>query len=615
MADAPQPAISAAMVARGRRVAEPRWSHDGRFLAWVDSFAGRADIVVAPADQSAAPRVVTADLPAKGVASYGGGVFDWAPDGSIVYAAATGDIVVVDRFGGPVRMLTGEGTASAPAVSTDGTRVAYIVETPETCDIAVVPLDGSAWPVKVSRGADYSFDPSWSPDGRRIVWVEWDFPNMPWDASRVVMATVDGIQPTEPVRLVAGGGAVSVSQPRFSPDGSQLAWVSDETGFANVWAGRWDGSKAEPLVKEPHEHSQPTWGPGQRSWAWSPDGRSIAACRNEAGLGRLVALPVGRGRAREVASGWHVALDWSPRGILAVRSAPDIPDEVAVVDPTNGAHRAYARGPVGGFEEAGLPEPEAVEWKARDRGIVHGLLFRPRHSALGAGAKPPLLVSIHGGPTGQSTATFNARTAFFVDRGWAVLAPNYRGSTGYGRDFQQALRSRWGILDVEDTVAGIRHAGDKGWCDPDRVAVIGGSAGGFTVLMICALHGDAIRAGVDLFGVTDLFRIGEVSHRFECRYEELLVGRLPEDADRFRAQSPITHADKISVPLIVFQGDRDVAVPKEQSDAMVASLRAKGIPVEYVVYEDEGHGWSKPDVIEDELLQTEAFLSTHVLKR
>lgn len=608
------------MVVRSHRVAEPRWSRDGRFLAWVDAFGGRSDIVVVPADQSAAPHVVTADTAAKSVAAYGGGVFDWAPDGSIVYAAAGGRVLVAGRDGGPPRELTSHGQASAPSVSADGRWVAFVLEGEDACDIAVVPFDGSAWPVKISRGADYAFDPAWSPDGRRVVWFEWDFPNMPWDGSRIAMATLDGLRADEPVRTLAGGDGISVSQPRFSPDGSQLGWVSDESGFANLWVGRWDGSKADPVVKESAEHAQPTWGPGQRSWAWSPDGKSLAVARGESGFGSLVTMPVGRSaagrrRTKEVAPGWHVALDWSPRGILAVRSGHDTPNEVSVVDPGSGTRRSFARGPVAGFEDAGLPAPEAVQWKAGDKAVVHGMLWRPRRSALGLNMKPPLLVSIHGGPTGQATADFNARTAFFADRGWAVLTPNYRGSTGYGREYAQSIRHRWGIVDVEDTVAGIRHAVDKGWCDPDRVAVTGGSAGGFTVLMICALHGDVIRAGVDLFGVTDLFQIGEVAHRFECRYEENLVGSLPADAERFRQQSPITHAGKISVPLIVFQGDQDPAVPKDQSDLMVAALRAKGIDVEYVVYEGEGHGWSKPEVVEDELSRTHEFLTRHVLRR
>lgn len=606
------PTITPAMVARTRRVAEPRWSRDARFLAWVDSFDGRSDIVVAPADASAPPRVVTADMPAKSVASYGGGVFDWAPDGSVVYAAASGELVAVSLSGGPPHILSRDGKASAPAVSTDGSRIAFVLERHDACDIAVAPLDGSAWPVKVSRDADYAFDPSWSPDGQRIVWHEWNFPAMPWDGSMIAMGTVEGIRPVGDVRTVAGEDGVSVGQPRYSPDGSRLAWISDETGFENVWVGDWDGSRASPAVAEAHDHALPTWGPGQRSFSWSPDGRAIAVCRNEDGFGRLVALPVGRGKAREMAAGWCVALDWSPRGLVSVRSSSDVPDEVAVVDLTSGVHRGISRGAPAGFEDSRLPEPEAVTWKS-ERAKVHGLLWRPRDD--GRADRPPLLVMVHGGPTGQAMARWNARIDFFRDRGWAVLTPNYRGSTGYGRDYTQALTGRWGDLDVEDTAAGIRHAVDAGWCDGDRVAVTGGSAGGFTVLHVCARHPELVKAGVDLFGVTDLFHLLEVTHRFESRYLDRIVGTLPEDADRYRERSPVTHAAEIEVPLLVLQGDEDVAVPKSQADRLVESLRRNGVDVEYHVYEGEGHGWGSPETVEDELRRTEAFLARYVLDR
>lgn len=602
-------------MARSHHVAEPRWSRDGRHVAWVDSFDGRCDLVVAPADGSWPPRVATAEAPAKSVASYGGGAFDWSPDGLLVYAAATGELVALPMQGGRPRFLTRDGRASAPAVSPDGSRVAFVLERPDACDIAVVPLDGSAWPARISGGADYAFDPAWSADGRRIVWHEWDFPNMPWDESRVAMATLDGLRAEGSPEAIVSGDGVAVSQPRFSPDGTRLAWVSDATGWANLWVGRWDGSKASPVRKEPHEHAQPTWGPGQRSFAWSPDGHHLVTCRNDEGFGRLVVFPAGRGKPQVLGPGWWVGLDWSNRGIVGARSDPDRPTEIAVADPSSGTPRALARGPVGGFEEANLPEPEAVRWRGSDRGDVHGLLWRPARSALGADSKPPLLVLVHGGPTGQATARWNARADFFRDRGWAVLTPDYRGSTGYGRDYMLALRGRWGELDVADTAAGIRHAVASGWCDPEGVAIAGGSAGGFTTLLVCAQHGDLVKAGVDLYGVTDLLHLAEVTHRFESRYLDLIVGALPEDAERYRRRSPVSWAGEIDVPLLVLQGSDDVAVPQGQADRLVEAMRLRGVEVDYHVYEGEGHGWSRPETVEDELARTEAFLSRMVLRR
>ncbi|MGH9023034.1 MAG: alpha/beta hydrolase family protein, partial [Acidimicrobiia bacterium] len=199
---------------------------------------------------------------------------------------------------------------------------------------------------------------------------------------------------------------------------------------------------------------------------------------------------------------------------------------------------------------------------------------------------------------------------------WAVLLPNYRGSTGFGRAYAQALREGWGETDVADVASGIEHAGREGWADPDRVAVVGGSAGGLTVLLVCALHPGLVRAGVDLFGVTDLLGLAETTHRFESRYLDTLVGPLPDAVDRYRVRSPVTHLDKlVETPLLVLQGDRDMAVPKAQADALVEGLRKRGGDVEYQVYEGEGHGWSRPETVADELERSEAFLSRQVLRR
>jgi dipeptidyl aminopeptidase/acylaminoacyl peptidase len=226
-----------------------------------------------------------------------------------------------------------------------------------------------------------------------------------------------------------------------------------------------------------------------------------------------------------------------------------------------------------------------------------------------------MLVLVHGGPTDQATVTWQPRVSYFVARGWAVLRPDHRGSTGYGRAYREALDGHWGDLDVLDTAAGIRASGAAGWCDPDRVAIMGGSAGGLTTLLVCALHGSLVQAGVSAFGVTNLFDLAETTHRLESRYLDLLVGELPRDAARYHDRSPVTHASKIAVPLLVLQGDADNVVPPAQAQAVVDAVRAAGGTVEHHVYEGEGHGWSRPDTMIDELERVEAFLTRWVLTR
>jgi len=528
-------------------------------------------------------------------------------------AADDGRLVVVPSEGGPARELSRDGRAFAPAVSPDGSRVVFCIERDDACDVAVVPIDGSTWPVRVSEGADFAWDPVWSPDGRVVAWHEWDLPGMPWDSSRIAARDVESAS-CGAVRILAGGDGVATGQPRFSPAGGLIAFTSDAGGWTNIWTSSSDGSAARPLLEEESEHAEPSWGPGQRSYAWSPGGDELAWCRNEAGFGRLVIGRPGKRSARELAKGWHRHLDWGPAGITATRSGARTPVHVVVLAADGSARRTVARGPVGGFEAAGLVEPEAVTWRS-GAATVNGLLWRPAAPEPGPSGKPPMLVLIHGGPTGQALADWSARTAFWLDRGWVVLTPSYRGSTGYGREYAQALAGGWGELDVADVASGIRHAGRKGWCDPKRVAVAGGSAGGFTALLLCALQGELVSAGVSLFGVTDLSELAKTTHRFESRYLDRIVGELPRDADRYRDRSPVTHASGVAVPVLVLQGSDDKVVPQAQADAMVAAMRGAGAPVEYNVYAGEGHGFRRIANVVDELERTEAFLRKWVVLR
>jgi len=601
------------MVARSRGLAEPRWSPNGRRLAWLDSFDARSDVLVAPADGAGPPVVATGDVAVIGAGAYGGGSFAWAAEDLIVVAADDGRLVAVPSAGGPARNLSRDGRAFAPSVSPDGSRVAFCMERDDALDVAVVPVDGSAWPVRVSEGSDFAWDPVWSPDGRAVAWHEWDLPDMPWDSSRIAVRDVE-IAPCGPVRLIAGGDGVATGQPRFAPAGGLIAFTSDAGGWANVWTSSPDGSNARPLLEERSEHAEPSWGPGQRSYAWSPDGSELAWCRNEAGFGRLVIGRPGKRSARELAKGWHRHLDWGPAGITAVHSGARTPSRVVVLAADGSSRRTVAVGPVGGFDSAGLVEPESVTWKS-GAATVDGLLWRPAGAEAAAPGNLPMLVLVHGGPTGQALADWHARAAFWLDRGWVVLMPNYRGSTGYGREYMRGLDGAWGEIDVADVASGIKHAGRRGWCDPGRVAVAGGSAGGLTVLLLCALHGNLVTAGVSSFGVTDLFELAATTHRFESGYLDRIVGELPRYAGRYRDRSPIAHAAGIGAPVLMLHGSDDKVVPRAQADAMVDAMQRAGATVEYQVYDGEGHGFRRVASVIDELDRTEGFLRRWVMKR
>ena len=607
--------ITAAMCARGRVLSEPRLSPDGTLVAYVVTADGRASIAVVPV--TGGPEVVvTSDPPPPPSASYGGGVFDWTPaSDAVVYVGADSLLHYQSIAGGPPRTIVGEGPVSAPAVSPDGTRVAY---GRDGRHIAVASLDPDGpWPVRISAAPDFVLDPAWSPDSRRVAWQEWNIPAMPWDDSHIVVAPADGTgQPT----TVAVGGPAAVGQPRFAPDGTGLAFLCDAHGWLNVWHAGADGGDPRPLLEEPAEHGGPSWGPGQRSFAWSHDSCRLAFCRNEAGFGRLCVLDRRDGAVRELDRGVFAGLSWVGDHLVAIRSGARTPDQVVVVDtaaPPPG-RTTLARGPVAGFEASGLIEPEVVSWVSEDvPGVgdtVHGRLYRT-HRSPDRVEGPPLLILVHGGPTGQSQATFNPRVAFFCDRGCNVLMVDYRGSTGWGRAYTQALRGEWGRLDVVDVAAAMRVAAERGWGDARRMIPMGGSAGGLTVLLLLALHPGLCAAGVDLYGVTDLFDLDETTHRFEAHYLRTVVGELPAAADRYRERSPITVAERITSPLLVLQGSADMVVPQAQSDVLVAAVRAAGGTVDYHVYPGEGHGWRTPEVVEDELERTWAFLRRAVLRR
>lgn len=494
--------------------------------------------------------------------------------------------------------------------------VVCVLETDDRCGVAEIDLRGGGSPVFVSD-ADYAWDPALSPDGKLLAWHEWSFPNMAWDGSRIMVRN----RSTGVNRCIAGGDHEAVGQPRFSPDGTRLAYLSDRTGFMNVWVAQADGSEARPLMDEPFEHSEPSWGPGQRSYAWSPDSTAIAWCRNVGGFAQLVVRSIeSLEPPREIARGWHHGLDWASAGIVAVRSGARTPPQIALTEPSTGDRVILDRSVADALQAAGVDpsdcvEPELITWPV-EAGVAHGLLFRPTvvRPNVPGGPAPPMLVLVHGGPTGQAVVGWSPRVQSFVEQGWVVFQPNFRGSTGYGRAYTQALARRWGDLDVADTAAGIRYLLENGVCDPNRIGAMGASSGGLTVLMLCALHSDLVRAGVSVYGVTDLEGLVAATHRFESRYLDRIVGILPDDVARFHAQSPITHASQIKVPVLLLHGDADRTVPLSQTEAIVAALDRAGTPVEYHVYEGEGHGWSRAETTEDELRRVEAFLTRTILE-
>jgi dipeptidyl aminopeptidase/acylaminoacyl peptidase len=586
--------ITAAMLAGGRELSEPRVSPDGRTVAYTSAAHGRGGLVVQPVDGGPERIVTTEPAPRTGRWD-GGGCFDWMADGrGFVYAARDGDLWSVRVDGGAPRRVTAHSEAApaeAPAVSPDGTRVAYV---DDTRHVRVVSSDGGE-AVELSD-AEFCLDPSWSADGRFVVWHEWDAPNMPWDVSRLAARRADAGEPV--IRFDPGA---QVQQPRFGPAGRDLAFLCDADGWLTLWRAGRDAPSGHPLSEAPYELGGPSWGHGQRSYAWSPDGRTLAFCRNESGFGRLCTADVATGEVTERAKGWHAGLSWRGETLVAVRSGARTPTQIVAYATSSWDRRVLAVGPVFAFDDPSAPEPTAVSWPAEDGTEIPGRLY--------ASGSAGLLLWVHGGPTGQATVAFNPRFAYWLARGWSILVPDHRGSAGHGRAFTQALCGRWGEVDVADCAAGARAALARGWAAAGRIVVTGGSAGGFTALNLVLHHPDVVAAAVVSYPVSDLAGLGAATHRFERHYNDRLIGRRPAADTAYRERSPLTHAARLRRPLLVFHGTDDPVVPVTQSRALVSRARAAGCPAELVEFEGEGHGLRQDAHIAEELARTEAFLA------
>jgi dipeptidyl aminopeptidase/acylaminoacyl peptidase len=454
-------------------------------------------------------------------------------------------------------------------------------------------IDGGELEVVV-HGPDFVAGPRWRPDGGALCWLEWDHPDMPWDSTRLMVGSGSG-----DAVLVAGGPGESVLQPRWHQDGA-LWFISDRTGWWNVY--RWTvGGDVEPMVVLDGEIGEPAWAFGESRYAFLDDGR-VAFAYSQDGFdhlavkgdgGEIVELdvPYTSIESVQVQGGAVVFVGASPTtepAVVRVALAGVTPGPVEVLRPPRDL----------GLDRADLSVPAPVTFPTAGGAVAHGLLYPPtsRRFAGPPGTRPPLLVMIHGGPTDAAKPALRINTQYWTSRGFAVVDMNYRGSTGYGRPYRELMRGGWGVVDVEDCVAAARWLAAEGLVDPDRLCIRGGSAGGFTVLLALTL-GDTFAAGASHYGVADLEALARDTHKFESRYLDGLIGPYPERRDLYADRSPINHLDRFDRPLIVLQGLDDPVVPPNQSEMVVAALRAKGVPVAYVPFEGEQHGFRKAENI------------------
>jgi dipeptidyl aminopeptidase/acylaminoacyl peptidase len=613
--------ITPASMAGGIRLSDCAWAEDGSLL-WLEGRSDRSLLVVQPPGEGPAQDVDTG-FNVRARVGYGGG--DFAVDKNYIYfvAADTGRILRQSiGESGATSITPAFGRAAAPTLSPDGQWLLFIHSYEEQDCLGIIDTAGKHWPQKLASGDDFYMQPAWHPDGRQVAWISWNHPNMPWDGTFLHLGRLafseQGLPSLSESEIMAGDEQTAIFQPEFSPDGRFLAYVSDTSGWWHIQLADLRNGATRPLTLGEAEHGNPAWVQGMRTYQFSPDGKRLFFLRNQAGVISLWQIGLAEGEAQQIDLGeeytWLEQLAIAADGdqIAMIASGSRTPTRLIVCS-ASGQVQIRRRTTSQELPLDCYSQPQMIKWRVEDSQEIHGLFYPPSNPAFESSGLPPVVVLVHGGPTGQHSAHFDSQAQFFTSRGYAVLQVNYRGSSGYGRAYRNSLRGMWGVYDVEDVVSGARHLIKAEMVDGDRVVIMGGSAGGYTVLKAMEDYPGFFIAGIDLYGVTDLLSLGEKTHKFEKHYNDALIGPLPEALGLYQERSPLLNADKLQDPLAIFQGADDEMVVPSQSADLAAALSSKGLPHIYEVFSGEGHGFRKSETIAHVYQAIEEFLQKYVV--
>lgn len=559
------------------------------------------------------------------VHEYGGGAYA-VHDGAVFFSNfADQRLYRQDRGDEAPRAITPEPSLAAGAryadvtVSNDGrtiicVRERHFDESPDaTNELVAFAADGSDEPRVIASGHDFYSTPKVSPDGTRLAWLIWDHPRMPWDGSELWVADLapDGSLSND--RRVAGGAEESVFQPEWSPSG-ELHFVSDRTGWWNLYRER--NGQFENLTPIAAEFGTPQWVFGLSTYAFLTDGR-IAAIYTQDGFDHLALVgPEGGIETLDLPyTAYWKRVRASGNVVVFIAASEIEPTAVIWFDTATGERRVLRRSIDVEVDAGYVSQPRAIAYPtAGGKETAYGLYYPPASAeCVGpSNERPPLIVMSHGGPTSQALPQFSLDMLYWTSRGFGVVDVNYGGSTGFGRPYRARLNGTWGIVDVEDCIAAARYLAEIGEVDGARLAIRGGSAGGYTTLCALVFHND-FAAGASYFGVADCETLATDTHKFESRYLDGLIGPYPQARDVYYQRSPIHFASQIACPVILFQGLEDRVVPPSQAEGMVSALRANGLPVAYLAFEGEQHGFRQAATIR-RTLEAELYFYSRIFR-
>jgi dipeptidyl aminopeptidase/acylaminoacyl peptidase len=475
-----------------------------------------------------------------------------------------------------------------------------------------IDLNGGDTVRTLVSGSDFYSSPRLNPEGTRLIWLCWNHPNMPWDGTELWIADLNDDGSLSGASRVAGGEKESIFQPEWSPDG-RIYFVSDRTGWWNLY--RLSNGKVEPLHPMEAEFGKPQWIFGQSTYAFD-SARRIVCTYVHHGATRLGLLDVDNGRLKEIELPFTAISEVHAKSdqVLLIAGSSTEPLSVVSYSPTTRESKILRRSSSIAIDPAFLSTPKEIQFPTAGNQSAHGFYYPPKNrDTVGpANEKPPLVVMSHGGPTSSTSTSLRLSIQYWTSRGIAVLDVDYRGSSGYGRAYRDALKGQWGIADVDDCAHGALYLVAQGKVDGNRLAITGGSAGGYTTL--CALtFRHTFKAGASHYGISDLEALAKDTHKFESRYLDGLIGPYPARRDLYVERSPIHFIDRLACPMILFQGLEDKVVPPNQAEKMLAAVRAKGLPVAYLTFEGEQHGFRKAENIK-RVLEAELYFYSKVFK-